>query len=79
MECDTDSEGHEILRVRAHGSSFFTLGISIRYLISLVFFPSLVHFNLGILTPIPLFHIQEWPIPSAIITKYSCLFRLVRM
>ncbi|CAI8615564.1 unnamed protein product [Vicia faba] len=30
MGCDKDSEGHEVLRVRAHGSSFFTLGISIR-------------------------------------------------
>lgn len=24
-------EGHEVLRVRAYGSSFFTLGINIRY------------------------------------------------
>lgn len=38
MGCAKDSEGHEVLRVRAHGSSFFTLGISIRYLISPVFF-----------------------------------------
>ncbi|CAJ2631486.1 unnamed protein product [Trifolium pratense] len=28
--CNKDSEGHEVLRVRAYGSSFFTLGISIR-------------------------------------------------
>ncbi|XP_061340398.1 mediator of RNA polymerase II transcription subunit 14 isoform X2 [Gastrolobium bilobum] len=28
--CSKDSEGHEVLRVRAYGSSFFTLGITIR-------------------------------------------------
>ncbi|XP_024626377.1 mediator of RNA polymerase II transcription subunit 14 isoform X2 [Medicago truncatula] len=28
--CDKDSEGNEVLHVRAYGSSFFTLGISIR-------------------------------------------------
>jgi hypothetical protein len=42
--------------VRAYGSSFFTLGISIRYLISLTcFFPNLLHFDLDILRSIPLF------------------------
>ncbi|CAL0308808.1 unnamed protein product [Lupinus luteus] len=28
--CSKDSDGHEVLRVRAYGSSFFTLGINIR-------------------------------------------------
>ena len=26
-----EHEGHEVLRVRAYGSSFFTLGINIRF------------------------------------------------